>query len=116
MYVWGSDSHGQLGLSTDKKGSFVKKPKKCTWNIAVRSMSCGVNHVAIVTQEGQVYTVGSNSYGKLGIASSNGSPAPFSVQSPTLIEELLHCNIVQVSCGVEFTLALTNSGIVYAWG
>jgi alpha-tubulin suppressor-like RCC1 family protein len=73
MYVWGNDSHGQLGLNADKKTSFVKKPKKCTWNMAVKDLSCSVNHVAIVSQEGQVYTLGSNSYGKLGIASSNGS-------------------------------------------
>jgi alpha-tubulin suppressor-like RCC1 family protein len=116
MYVWGNDSHGQLGLSTDKKVSFLKKPKKCVWNLAVKSVSCGVNHVGIVSKEGKVFMIGSNSYGKLGIASSNGSQTPFMVQNPTLIEELLHSNIVQVSCGVEFTLALSNTGIVYAWG
>ena len=117
MYVWGNDSHGQLGLTGENTSSkFIKKPKKCMWNIAVKTMSCGANHVAIATQEGHVYTLGSNSYGKLGIASSNGSQTPFTVQNPTLIEELLHCQIVQVSCGLEFTLALTNTGIVYAWG
>ena len=57
--------------------------------------------------------IGSNSNSKLGLSLNKKVNA---VKAPTRVEDLLHCQITQVSCGSEYTLALTTTGIVYAWG
>ena len=64
LFVWGLDMSGQLGLRAQKQ--YYTKPKMSTWNIGVRQIACGRDHTAILTEQGQVYTLGSNQNGKLG--------------------------------------------------
>jgi alpha-tubulin suppressor-like RCC1 family protein len=85
FYVWGTDKHGQLGQNVSKK-LFVA-PRQCFFTGAerVRKVSCGDSHSAILTEEGLLYTFGSNQGGKLGIKDVNST----SVKAPTLVEDLV---------------------------
>ena len=75
IYVWGSkslrfealdDYHGQLGIGYEKTSHTV--PKVCSFNIQIAGVSCGEDHTAfIVKPTGQVYCMGNNSEGKLGV-------------------------------------------------
>ena len=58
MVMWGCNMSNQLGIKTSR--TFVMMPKQCSWNINVAQMACGLDHCAMVTVEGQVYTFGSN--------------------------------------------------------
>ena len=60
-----------------------------TWNIGVKQISCGRDHTAILTEQGQVYTLGSNQNGKLG----QGNGATLQIKAPALVDDLLHCHI-----------------------
>ena len=66
VYVWGADATGQLGLQG--KRSFIQSPKVFNWNIQIALVSCGRDHTAILSKQGQLYTMGSNTSGKLGYA------------------------------------------------
>lgn len=70
-------------------------------------VSCGLEHLACLTIDGEVYTLGSNSRGQLGI---NQEIALLPRKIPQLT------NIIQVSCGNYHTAALTASGDVFTWG
>ena len=68
--------------------------------------------MAIISQDGQLFVAGSNSFGKLGI----DAPKTETVRIPTSVETLSSQRIQHVSCGADYTLALSQSGLVYAWG
>ena len=93
MIVWGCNMSNQLGMKSQR--SFISMPKKCTWNISIQQISCGLDHCALVTMEGNVYTFGSNQNGKLG-QGQTGLQKP---KVPTLVQSLASVNIKAVSCG-----------------
>ena len=53
VFVWGSDSSGQLGINS-KPGSkgFLKGPKEFIWKVLIKQISCGREHTALVSQDG----------------------------------------------------------------
>jgi alpha-tubulin suppressor-like RCC1 family protein len=72
LYVWGSDTMGQLGLGhryTQKQTDSKKllTPKTCSFNILILSVSCGEDFTFLLTNADLVYGMGSNQYGKLGL-------------------------------------------------
>lgn len=70
IYVWGSDKNGQLGQNTNKKQFTVPRPCSFQGLSLVKKVSCGDSHTAILTNEGVLYTFGSNQGGKLGLKDS----------------------------------------------
>ena len=64
------------------------------------------------TESGAVYAWGENKNSQLGITTQgNGPHAPVLVGGP-----LAGKKVIQVSCGLRHTLALTDEGEVFAWG
>ncbi|XP_062328674.1 RCC1 and BTB domain-containing protein 2 isoform X2 [Osmerus eperlanus] len=63
-----------------------------------------------VLDNGETYGWGYNCNGQLGLG-NNGNQ-----QTPCRIAAIQGVNIVQVACGYAHTLALTDEGLVYAWG
>ena len=63
-------------------------------------------------ESGNVYTMGSNKEGKLGI---NNKDFQF-VLSPTLVDSLMHSQITDISCGEDHTIAISKFGECYSWG
>jgi alpha-tubulin suppressor-like RCC1 family protein len=109
LYAWGLNSAGQLGiLSTTRKSSpvLVSGPATTSWLI----MSGGEVHSAGITSTGQLYAWGSGSLGKLGDLTIAGKSSPILVSGPTTTSWLV------VSCGFSYSLALTITGQLYAWG
>ncbi|KAK6161293.1 hypothetical protein DH2020_004674 [Rehmannia glutinosa] len=116
VYLWGeiwSD-----GVATDGTGNpipiknDVLAPKPLETNIVldVHQIACGVRHVALVTRQGEVFTWGEESGGRLG----HGIEKDFC--RPRLVESLAITNIDFVSCGEFHTCALSASGDLYTWG
>jgi len=73
VFCWGVDTFGQLGMESSnmdkkEKPNSYKLPRSCSFNILVKSVSCGEHHSAILTNQSHLYMVGSNSMGQLGIA------------------------------------------------
>ncbi|XP_019603579.2 RCC1 and BTB domain-containing protein 2 isoform X3 [Rhinolophus sinicus] len=110
VYVWGYNGNGQLGL-----GSSGNQSTPCRiaalQGIRVQRVACGYAHTLVLTDEGQVYVWGANSYGQLGIGNkSNLSyPTPVAVEKDRIIE-IAACHSAHTSA------AKTQGGHVYMWG
>ncbi|EAS06544.2 regulator of chromosome condensation RCC1 protein, partial (macronuclear) [Tetrahymena thermophila SB210] len=113
LLVWGYDSHGQLGLGQKQQGgNCYFSPKFCCFNISIQQISCGLEHSAFLAHNGNVYMIGSNKQGQLGI----GSKETLSRSVPVLLESLGKHTIVKVSCGGGHSGAISSRGFVFLWG
>lgn len=109
LYTWGFNKYGQLGTSTQvEKTNQANLIKNFTEHPLM--ISGGENHTAIITQKMKLYMSGSNNFGQLGIEDF------VKCTKPTLIPSLNTIDIVQVSCGADFTFALSSKSDVFSWG
>ncbi|XP_033917794.1 serine/threonine-protein kinase Nek9 isoform X2 [Melopsittacus undulatus] len=111
VYAFGSDYYGCVGV--DKAyGSEVLEPLQLDFFLTnpVEQVSCGDNHVAVLTRNREVYTWGCGEYGRLGLDSEEDHYTPQKVDVPKTL------NIVSVHCGCDGTFLLTQTGKVLACG
>ena len=123
VFTFGSGDMSQLGLGDDETMRERKKPtliKAFTaGGVSVASVSAGSLHNAVITSEGAVWTWGCNDDGAVGRSDDEWLPAP--VEGPLGTEHKADeadedSDIVQICCGASHTVALSASGLVYAWG
>ncbi|KAJ4431736.1 hypothetical protein ANN_20338 [Periplaneta americana] len=106
VYVWGSNSDGQLGLP---ETSECLSPVLLPFDQRIVHISCGYYHTAFVTESGALYTCGESESGKLGL--------PDSLTNITTPQKVtLAVPVKSVYCGGNHTIALTVDGEVYAFG
>ena len=106
VVAWGDNYSGDLG---DGSGSVQTAPVAVAGLSNVRAIAAGWYHTLAVKWDGTVWSWGENYDGELGIGSGlYNEPTPVQVFG-------LH-DIVAVSAGDEFSLALAADGTVYAWG
>ncbi|XP_053132493.1 serine/threonine-protein kinase Nek9 isoform X2 [Hemicordylus capensis] len=111
VFAFGSDYYGCIGV--DKAfGSEVLEPQQLNFflNNPVEQVSCGDNHVAVLTRNREVYTWGCGEYGRLGLDSEEDHSIPQKVE----IQKA--SNIGSVQCGSDGTFLLTQAGKVLACG
>ncbi|CDW85161.1 UNKNOWN [Stylonychia lemnae] len=119
LYVWGRNQNGQLGIEPSMK-SVIKIPHLLKLNILVTQISCGKSHTALVTNEGELYTMGSNQKGQLGL----GATSSKYLSSPELVEALSMYHVKMICCSRNATFALmsaqefdaNSSDIIFSWG
>lgn len=116
VYVWGEVwADGVLpdgstsGIPT-KSDVLTPKPLESNVVLDVLQVACGFRHVALVTRQGEVFTWGEESGGRLG----HGIEKDFG--RPQLVEYLTVTNIEFVACGEYHTSAVSTSGDLYTWG
>ncbi|XP_030974003.1 PH, RCC1 and FYVE domains-containing protein 1-like isoform X2 [Quercus lobata] len=116
VYVWGevwSDGifpDGSVSPNPIKTDVLIPRPLETNVVLDVHQISCGVRHVALVTRQGEVFTWGEESGGRLG----HGIDKDFS--HPRLVEFLAVTNIDFVACGEFHTCAVSTSGDLFTWG
>jgi len=75
-YIWafGKNGDGELGIA-NQKDSFL--PKSIQLNVtAVKMISSGSHHSALVSKNGEIYVCGSQLHGKLGISNLSSMHLP----------------------------------------
>ncbi|PNI33440.1 RCC2 isoform 4 [Pan troglodytes] len=84
----------------------------CLAGVRVRTVVSGscAAHSLLITTEGKLWSWGRNEKGQLGHGDTKR------VEAPRLIEGLSHEVIVSAACGRNHTLALTETGSVFAFG
>lgn len=108
LYVCGDNTNGQLALQreiTNQRGFTLLKIE----NEDIKYVSSGQSHTLFMTLNGDIYAVGSNSKGQLGIGHNNTIYKPEKI---TFFKE----PIVKMAAGAVHTVFLTEKGIVYATG
>ncbi|GKD70501.1 PH, RCC1 and FYVE domains-containing protein 1-like protein, partial [Tanacetum coccineum] len=119
VYIWGEvicDDIVKVGpdrntntLST-RADVLLPRPLESNVVLDVNHIACGVRHAALVTRQGEVFTWGEESGGRLGHGFEKD------VTQPRLVESLAVCNVDFVACGEFHTCAVTMSGELYTWG
>ncbi|XP_037308369.2 probable E3 ubiquitin-protein ligase HERC4 isoform X2 [Pungitius pungitius] len=106
---WGRNHRGQLGLG-DTTDRHTATAVHCLNKKSTIHISCGKDHTAILTKNGDVFTFGSGQYGQLGHNLFGDE------LRPRLVAELWGAKVTKIACGWHHTLALTESKRVYSFG
>ena len=109
IYLCGDNTKGQLGLSRDIENQraftlFTINDEKF-WYVA-----SGQTHTFFLTRNLQVYAVGLNTKGQLGLGHNN------TIYKPELIQFFKDKQVYKMAAGATHSVFLTMSGTVYASG
>ncbi|KAL0491239.1 hypothetical protein AKO1_009982 [Acrasis kona] len=107
-YVWGANSHSQLGLDNKLMQSSPKQMSALTNTVKV---GLGYNHSVVLLSDGRVFSFGSNDHYELG-----HGKVGVSTNVPGEIVALREHNILDVCSGNGFSIALTAQGSLFSWG
>jgi len=115
IFLWGSDSCGQLGHGLGRnvwEPTVLKLLRFADFEYAsspTYKISCGFGHSAAVSDIG-LFTWGSGEFGQLGHGENTNESVP------KLVEALSSKRVRRVACGTNHTICLNDSGAVYSWG
>ncbi|KAK6353214.1 hypothetical protein TWF696_005196 [Orbilia brochopaga] len=141
VYVFGKGDMCELGLGPDSKARTVTRPRLnpflATDAVGVVEVAVGGMHTAVLTHDGKILTWGVNDQNALGRNTTWEAPEvdidkagddddddseddaeinPVE-STPGAVEGLpAAVNIVGIACSDSLTLAITDTGFVYAWG
>ncbi|KAH7440857.1 hypothetical protein KP509_03G014300 [Ceratopteris richardii] len=119
VYLWGEGiGDGILGGGTYRVGqslgakvdAVLPKAMESAVVLDVQQVACGGRHAVLVTKQGEVFSWGEESGGRLG----HGVDADIS--QPQLVEMLTSTTIEFVSCGEYSSCAVSISGELFSWG
>lgn len=93
-FTWGNAAGGRLGLGSCLTDGEQLSPKRVVIDVAelrvLRSVSCGSQHSALITQDGQLLTFGTGWFGRLGNGERDNEYVPKLVDMPSAVKEV-HC-------------------------
>ncbi|KAJ8628589.1 hypothetical protein MRB53_021912 [Persea americana] len=119
VYIWGEGTgDGLLGGCMHRVGSSITtkidallpKALESAVMLDVLNIACGSRHAALVTRQGEVFSWGQETGGRLGHGVGSD------VSQPKLVDALSCMNVEFVACGEYHTCAVTLSGDLYTWG
>ncbi|XP_037552367.1 RCC1 and BTB domain-containing protein 1 isoform X2 [Nematolebias whitei] len=110
VFAWGYNNCGQVGCGSTANQPYPRKVTGCLQGKTAVGVSCGQTSSIALVDNGEVYSWGSNGNGQLGIG-TNGNQL-----CPCRLAELQGKCIQQVVAGYAHCLALTDEGLLYAWG
>ncbi|KAJ1984223.1 hypothetical protein H4R34_000783 [Dimargaris verticillata] len=118
LYTCGHDAYGQLGRVLDatptanQQRAFGSVSQPVGPLSRLRAVVAGLDHSVLLTTDDEVYTMGWGSDGQLGL----GPDFTGCTAIPAPVTGLGRQRIQKVATGADFTLVLTESGQLYAWG
>eukprot|EP01022_Parablepharisma_sp_SALTPOND_P022116 TRINITY_DN4439_c0_g1_i1.p1 TRINITY_DN4439_c0_g1~~TRINITY_DN4439_c0_g1_i1.p1 ORF type:complete len:1185 (+),score=97.20 TRINITY_DN4439_c0_g1_i1:1377-4931(+) len=110
-YSTGLNSSGQLGL-THLEDCTQPKLIDSLAKVQATYAACGEEFSFVITYEKEVYAMGLNNVGQLGIDPNDFPFTPV----PLLVTALLGKQAENISCGKAGAIAITSQGGAYGWG
>ena len=123
VYTWGYNNYGQLGngTATGEHSTIyaadparVPDPEDTSKTFKATQVSAGAKYAMALSQDGTLWTWGYNYRGQLGDGTKTNRPSPKQIQDPANPTQAFQA--VQISAGVDHSLAIDRSGAVWAWG
>ncbi len=112
LYAWGAQGAGQLGAVTNEPQGAPVVVSDLPNSDSVDALASGGIDGFAVLHDGTVYDWGDNSFGQLGHLDVG-----YLSSTPVTVEGLPHGDrVTALAAGDYFSLALTQSGHIYAWG
>lgn len=110
VLTWGDGTAGELGNGTN---SFSAAPVPVSFpgTPKITSVAAGCTYILALTADGNVLAWGDNGAGELG----NGQPGK-NQNRPVPVEFPNGVRVTAISAGLDFAMALTSTGQLYAWG
>jgi len=116
IWSWGDNAFGQLGL-----GDIVSTMVPARVNLEngnplmnIVSIVAGAFHSLALSNDGYIWAFGNNLDGQLGNGSSVNISKPAKVQHPD--NGMPFSDVVFIAAGASHSLAIQNSGLIWAWG
>ncbi|KAM3194162.1 hypothetical protein ACQJBY_070677 [Aegilops geniculata] len=119
VLLWGKGvGDGTLAYSSHLSGNLygpridasLPKALESTVLLDIHNIACGSKHSVLVTKQGEMYSWGEESGGRL------GHGVDTNLTHPKLISTLSGINIESVACGEFHTCAVSFCGDLYTWG
>ena len=119
IFCWGKNDKGQLGLNENSKEILI--PKKLVLNYDndsdIDNIFCGRDFTIFHTTKKEILVSGNNEEGQLGINTENKN----CYFRPVLNEQFYNLEIIKISCGEKFCLAMIKDSItkitnIWTWG
>ena len=79
--------------------------------LPLKQISLGINHLLLLTIEGEVYSIGDGSKGATGIRNRKYITTPCKVEFP-----FKNISILKIAAGARHSLSLDTNNTVYSWG
>jgi alpha-tubulin suppressor-like RCC1 family protein len=108
VYCCGANFNGELGLGNTTSHNTPQQISALN-SFAISAIACGYSHTLFLTNDGKVYTCGSNTSGQLGLSLATTTPTIISTNIGSL-------TISAITGGDAHSLFLTNDGKVYSCG
>lgn len=115
LYTWGMGKNGQLGNGDtgNKAVPTVVDTTGVLQGVAIKKVAVGRYHTVALSEDGDVYTWGSNDQGQLGDGTRKGSTVPVAVSRGDIPADV---GIIDIAAANAVTLAVGSDGRVYEWG
>lgn len=119
VLLWGKGvGDGKIAYSSHLSGNMygpridasLPKALESTVLLDIHDIACGSKHLVLITKQGEMYSWGEESGGRL------GHGVDTDLTHPKLISTLSRINIESIACGEFHTCAVSFCGDLYTWG
>ncbi|KAJ3025943.1 UNVERIFIED_CONTAM: hypothetical protein HDU68_006442 [Siphonaria sp. JEL0065] len=116
LYSFGFGLGGRLGLNHEETTLLPSIVHEIS-DLCITFVATGPDHTVALSENGQVFTWGSNKFGQLGYETlgSNNEPSPVLVPTE-VIGPLKKVKIIGAAASKYHTVVFSNNGLLYSWG
>ena len=107
VLTWGDNKIGQLGLGLSLE--YLPIPTSLNLTIKIKQIACGTMHSILLDINGQVYSFGEGTYGKLGHGHDND------INQVTLLDDFNH-EIIYINASADNSAFITKKHHLYICG
>lgn len=106
LWCCGDNTFGQLGLNNYKSYNKLKNNNKS--DTIFDYMACGTSHTVALDEQGNIWSVGSNDYGQLGLGDTENRNIFVKIKSQNFF--------ISILCHNLYTMALDSEGVLWSCG
>lgn len=111
VFTCGDNSSFCCGHGDRNRPIFKPRLVEALKEVTCKQVATGVSFTVFLTNEGQVYTCGTNTNGQLGHGDTLDRPTPKLVESLVSVGPIVH-----IAAGPSYALVVTSEGTVYSFG